>query len=160
MTSNHPCVRFPTCNANHTHKSEQVAAKEGYNEQGYQISVDGLNYRPIQIPDSNSGGPADVEFDLYFDDLGPEWDYMQPHREMRASPIPSGGLLFPRWYSDGSNLFLDTNLEWHKHTLPGGKLLPSRNLVIDSSGALHSVSCNQASPGSKGCDGTFNLTPN
>ena len=129
-----------------------------YNEQGYQISVDGLNYRPIQIPDSNDGGPADMEFDLFFEDLGPEWDYMQPHREMRASPIPSGGLLFPRWYSDGSNLFLDTNLQWHKQTLPGGLLLPSRNLVIDSSGALHSVSCNEANPSARGCDGTFNLT--
>ncbi len=146
------------CSSNCPWASMVVSNFWSYNEQGYQISVDGLNYRPIQIPDSNAGGPADLEFDLYFEDLGPEWDYMQPHREMRASPIPSGGLLFPRWYSDGSNLFLDTNLEWHKHTLPGGKLLPSRNLVIDSSGALHSVSCNQASPGSKGCDGTFNLT--
>jgi hypothetical protein len=42
--------------------------------------------------------------------------------------------------------------------LPNGSLLPSRNLVIDSSGALHSVSCNTADPGAKGCDGTFNLT--
>tara|TARA_B100001179_G_C18508086_1_gene367322 strand:- start:286 stop:858 length:573 start_codon:yes stop_codon:yes gene_type:complete len=53
---------------------------------------------------------------------------------------------------------MDTNLAWHKHTLPDGKLLPSRNLVIDSSGALHSVSCNEENPGAKGCDGTFNLT--
>ena len=137
-----------------------------YNEQGYQISVDGLNYRPLDIPDSSSNEcnaeyarcGQDLEFDLYFEDLGPEWDYMQPHREMRASPIPTGGLLFPRWFSDGSNLFLDTDLTWHKHTLPNGSLLPSRSLVIDSSGALHSVSCNTVDPGSKGCDGTFNLT--
>ena len=137
-----------------------------YNEQGYQISVDGLNYRPLDIPDSASNEcnaeyarcGQDLEFDLLFDDLGPEWDFMQPHREMRASPIPTGGLLFPRWFSDGSNLFLDTELTWHKHNLPNGSLLPSRNLVIDSSGALHSVSCNMVDPGAKGCDGTFNLT--
>ena len=36
--------------------------------------------------------------------------------------------------------------------------MPSRNLVIDSSGAIHSVSCNESDPGAKGCDGTFNLT--
>jgi len=135
------------CTSNCPWASMVVSNFWSYNEQGYQISVDGLNYRPIQIPDSNDGGPADLEF-----------DYMQPHREMRASPIPSGGLLFPRWYSDGSNLFLDTNLQWHKQTLPGGLLLPSRNLVIDSSGALHSVSCNEANPSARGCDGTFNLT--
>ena len=124
-----------------------------------------MNYRPLDIPDSNSNQcnaeyarcGQDLEFDLFFEDLGPEWNYMQPHREMRASPIPSGGLLFPRWFSDGSNLFLDTELTWHRHTLPNGSLLPSRSLVIDSSGALHSVSCNAADPGAKGCDGTFTL---
>ena len=155
-----PPLEFTTvnCSSNCPWASMVVSNFWSYSEQGYQISVDGLNYRPIQIPDSNDNSPADVEFDLYFDELGPEWDYMQPHREMRASPIPSGGLLFPRWFSDGSNLFLDTNLEWQKHTLPGGLLLPSRSLVIDSSGALHSVSCNTVDPGAKGCDGTFNLT--
>ena len=52
---------------------------------------------------------------------------------------------------------MDTELTWHRHTLPNGSLLPSRNLVIDSSGALHSVSCNIADL-VQGCDGTFNLT--
>jgi len=154
------------CNSNCPWASMVVSNFWSYNEQGYQISTDGLNYRPLDIPDSSSNEcnaeyarcGADLEFDLFFEDLGPEWDYMQPHREMRASPIPSGGLLFPRWFSDGSNLFLDTELTWHRHTLPNETLLPSRNLVIDSSGALHSVSCNNADPGSKGCDGTFNLT--
>ena len=77
------------CSSNCPWASMVVSNFWSYNEQGYQISVDGLNYRPIQIPDSNAGGPADLEFDLYFEDLGPEWDYMQPHREMRASPIPT-----------------------------------------------------------------------
>ena len=133
------------CSSNCPWASMVVSNFWSYNEQGYQISVDGLNYRPLDIPDSASNEcnaeyarcGQDLEFDLYFEDLGPEWDYMQPHREMRASPIPTGGLLFPRWFSDGSNLFLDTDLTWHKHTLPNGSLLPSRSLVIDSSGALH-----------------------
>ena len=58
------------CSSNCPWASMVVSNFWSYNEQGYQISVDGLNYRPIQIPDSNSGGPADVEFDLYFDDFG------------------------------------------------------------------------------------------
>ena len=154
------------CSSNCPWASMVVSNFWSYNEQGYQISVDGLNYRPLDIPDSASNEcnaeyarcGQDLEFDLFFEDLGPEWDFMQPHREMRASPIPTGGLLFPRWFSDGSNLFLDTELVWHKHNLPNGLLLPSRNLVIDSSGALHSVSCNIPDPSAKGCDGSFNLT--
>ena len=154
------------CSSNCPWASMVVSNFWSYSEQGYQISVDGLNYRPLDVPNSADNecsaeyarcGP-DLEFDLYFEDLGPEWDYMQPHREMRASPIPSGGLLFPRWFEDGTNLFLDTELTWHRHTLPNGSFLPSRSLVIDSSGALHSVSCNTADPGAKNCDGTFNLT--
>ena len=129
-----------------------------YSEQGYQVSVDGLNYRYLDIPDSDDSGPADIEFDLDFGTLGIEWNYMSPHREMRATPIPTGGLLFPRWYSDGSNLFLDTNLQWQKHTLPDGALLPAKNIVIDSSGAIHSIVCNYENPNAKGCDGSYSLT--
>ncbi|MDA0878477.1 MAG: hypothetical protein O3B05_06385, partial [archaeon] len=61
---------------------------------GGQISVDGLNYYPIQFPGRNDGA-ADLEVDLGVagTDLGPHWDVNKPHKEMRAFPVPSGGLM-------------------------------------------------------------------
>ena len=86
---------------------------------------------------------------------------MTPHREIRAVPLPAsqgGGVLFPRWFDDGTNLYLDTNLQWHRHLLPGGLVFPSKYVSIDSSGAIHSISCNLANPSVNGCDGSFSLT--
>ena len=36
-----------------------------------------------------------MEVDLSPESLGPEWDFTKPHKEMRAFPVPSGGLYFP-----------------------------------------------------------------
>ena len=60
------------CSSNCPWASMVVSNFWSYNEQGYQISVDGLNYRPIDIPDSASNEcnaeyarcGQDLEFDL------------------------------------------------------------------------------------------------
>ena len=82
---------------------------------GGQISVDGLNYYPLQFPD-RSDGSADLVVDLgvYGTDLGPYWDVNKPHKEMRAFPVPTGGLMFPQYFNDGSAAFLDTTLSWNQ----------------------------------------------
>ncbi len=112
--------------------------------EGGTISVDGLNYYRLDFPGRN-GNPNPVEFELNFTDLGVEWDYAMPHREMRAIPLPGpenggpAGALFPRYFSDGDNLWLDTDLNWHRHRLPSGTQIPSEYLWLDSSGTLHSL---------------------
>ena len=153
----------PNCQSNCPWASIVVSNFWSYSTQGYQISVDGLNYQYLEIPDHGESGPADIEFALLDPEvpLGPEWDYMTPHREIRAVPVPAsqgGGVLFPRWFDDGTNLYLDTNLQWHRHLLPGGLVFPSKYVSIDSSGAIHSISCNLANPSVNGCDGSFSLT--
>lgn len=108
--------------------------------EGGQISVDGLNYYPLDFP-SRGDSPTDCEtWPVDFvGELGREWDFTTPHREMRAMPVPSGGLLFPAYYSNGVNLFLDTSLTWSSHCFESGWVAPSRHLTLDSSGALHNV---------------------
>ena len=63
---------------------------------GGQISTDGLNYDYFGFPDRDSN-PDVMEVDLNFvdADLGVEWDFTKPHKEMRSFPVPSGGLYFP-----------------------------------------------------------------
>ena len=82
---------------------------------GGQISVDGLNYYPFQFPGRDGGDPP-IELDLDFTDADlPEyWDVNKPHKEMRAFPLPSGGLIFPSYYNNGNAAYMDTTLSWNE----------------------------------------------
>ena len=102
---------------------------------GYIVSQDGLYYLSWPDPDTAQGS---VSFDLDFEP-GIMWDFMTPHREMDATPIPTGGLLMPNYFSPGESAYLDTNLVWRSYTPPSGVSIPAPHLVIDSTGALHSV---------------------
>ncbi len=105
---------------------------------GGQISTDGLNYDYFPFPDRD--GDLDfVQVNLTADNLGIEWDYTKPHKEMRAFPVPSGGLYFPDYFVNGDDAYLDTNLDWHKAETMEGNSLPSQYCAFDSSGALHCV---------------------
>jgi len=105
---------------------------------GGQISVDGLNYEYLNFPDRDANLEV-IEVDLTNSDLGIEWDFTKPHKEMRSFPVPSGGLYFPDYFLDGTDAFLDTSLEWNAATTLGGASLPSEYCSFDSSGALHCV---------------------
>jgi hypothetical protein len=105
---------------------------------GGQISTDGLNYDYFGFPDRDSNLDV-MTVDLKMSDLGPEWDYTKPHKEMRSFPVPSGGLYFPNYFVNGDDAFLDTNLEWWKATTAGGNTLPSEYCSYDSSAGLHCV---------------------
>jgi hypothetical protein len=109
---------------------------------GGQISVDGLNYYYFQFPDRNDNSLDTMNVDLKFEDLGVEWDHTRPHKEMRAFPVPSGGLYFPNFFSDGGDAFLDTSLEWWRATTAGENTLPSQYCSFDSSSALHCITNN------------------
>ncbi len=103
---------------------------------GYVLSLDGLIY--TEYPDPTPAMDT-VEFDI---DVTPDemWDYIIPHREMRATPLLiQGGLLFPNYFGNGESAYMDTNLIWHRHTMPAGKTIPSEYLIIDSTGAMHSI---------------------
>ena len=104
---------------------------------GGQISVDGLNYYPFQFPGRDGGEPS-IELDLDFTDadLPAYWDVNKPHKEMRAFPVPSGGLLFPSYFDNGNAAFMDTTLSWNELEVQ----FPSEYCQIDRSGALHCVS--------------------
>ena len=102
---------------------------------GGQISVDGLNYYNFQFAGRNSNQDV-VELDLNFSDLPEYYDVNKPHKEMRAFPVPSGGLYFPQYFSDGTSAFLDTSLNWNKHDVQ----FPSEYCQIDTTGAIHCVS--------------------
>ena len=102
---------------------------------GGQISVDGLNYYNFQFAGRNSN-PGAEEVDLNFTNLPAYYDVNKPHKKMRAFPVPSGGLYFPQYFSDGTSAFLDTSLNWNKHDV----LFPSEYCQLDSTGALHCVS--------------------
>ena len=103
---------------------------------GGQISVDGLNYYPIQFPDRGDGiDEAVVDLGMYGADLGPHWDVNKPHKEMRAFPVPAGGLMFPSYFDDGSAAFLDTTLSWNQVAT----LFPSEYCQLDRMNALHCV---------------------
>ena len=80
-----------------------------------------------------------MNVDLKFEDLGVEWDHTRPHKEMRAFPVPSGGLYFPNFFSDGGDAFLDTSLEWWRATTADGNTLPSEYCAFDSSSSLHCI---------------------
>lgn len=103
---------------------------------GGQISVDGLNYYPFQFPNRDGGEPS-IELDLDFTDadLPAYWDVNKPHKEMRAFPVPSGGLLFPSYFNNGNAAFMDTTLSWNELEVQ----FPSEYCQIDRSGALHCV---------------------
>jgi hypothetical protein len=105
---------------------------------GGQISTDGLNYDFFGFPDRDSNLDA-ITVDLNMSDLGPEWDFTKPHKEMRSFPVPTGGLYFPNYFVNGDDAFLDTDLEWWKATPVGGNSLPSEYCSYDSSAALHCV---------------------
>ncbi len=105
---------------------------------GYVISQDGLFYEPWPDPDRAQQTGGAVSFDLDFEP-GFMWDFMTPHREMDATPIPTGGLLMPNHFGPGESAYLDTNLVWRRYTPPDGVTIPAPHLVIDSTGALHSV---------------------
>ena len=104
---------------------------------GGQISVDGLNYYPFQFPNRDGGDPS-IELDLDFTgaELPAYWDVNKPHKEMRAFPVPSGGLLFPSYFDNGNAAFMDTTLSWNELEVQ----FPSEYCQIDRSGALHCVS--------------------
>ena len=101
---------------------------------GGQISVDGLNYYNFQFTGRNSN-PGAEEVDLNFTNPGEYYDVNKPHKEMRAFPLPSGGLYFPSYFTDGTSAFLDTSLSWSKHDV----VFPSEYCQIDSSGIIHCV---------------------
>ena len=103
---------------------------------GGQISVDGLNYYPFQFPD-RSGGDPEVELDLDFTeaDLPAYYDVNKPHKEMRAFPMPSGGLIFPSYYNNGNAAYMDTSLSWNELYVQ----FPSEYCQIDSVGVIHCV---------------------
>ena len=103
---------------------------------GGQISVDGLNYYPFQFPGRDGGEPS-IELDLDFTqaDLPAYWDVNKPHKEMRAFPVPSGGLLFPSYFNNGNAAYMDTTLSWNELEVQ----FPSEYCQIDSAGALHCV---------------------
>ena len=105
---------------------------------GGQISTDGLNYDYFPFPDRD-GTLDSIEVNLHPSNLGPEWDFTKPHKEMRSFPVPSGGLYFPNYFVDGTDAFLDTSLNWWSATNEYGSSLPSEYCSFDSSGALHCV---------------------
>ena len=72
-------------------------------------------------------------------DLGEEWDFTKPHKEMRSFPVPSGGLYFPSYFDGGVDAFLDVNLNWWTAETTNGSTLPSQYCSFDSSGGLHCV---------------------
>ena len=111
---------------------------------GGQISTDGLNYDYFGFPDRDESLDV-IEVDLSPESLGPEWDFTKPHKEMRAFPVPSGGLYFPSYFIDGSDAFLDTSLNWWTGVTTNGSSLPSQYCAFDSSTALHCVSSGQTS---------------
>ncbi len=103
---------------------------------GGQISVDGLNYYPFQFPGRDGGDPA-IELDLNFTgaDLPAYWDVNKPHKEMRAFPLPSGGLIFPSYYNNGNAAYMDTTLSWNELSVQ----FPSEYCHIDRAGTIHCV---------------------
>ena len=103
---------------------------------GGQISVDGLNYYPFQFPGRDGGDPP-IELDLDFTeaDLPEYWDVNKPHKEMRAFPLPSGGLIFPSYYNNGNAAYMDTTLSWNELAVQ----FPSEYCQIDRQGTLHCV---------------------
>ena len=103
---------------------------------GGQISTDGLNYEYFEFPDRNANLDI-IEVDLTAESLGLEWDFTKPHKEMRAFPVPSGGLYFPDYFDDGTDAFLDTSLNWWAATSLNGSSLPTEYCAFDSSTALH-----------------------
>ncbi len=106
---------------------------------GYVISLDGLTYFPFPDPTSTDYQPMSISFSL---ENAPDlmWDFVIPHREMNAVPLPGqGGLLLPKYFDNGDNAYLDKNLVWFRHSMPSGYSIPAPHLVIDSTGALHSV---------------------
>lgn len=105
---------------------------------GGQISTDGLNYDYFPFPDRD-GDLEVVQVNLNASDLGVEWDFTKPHKEMRAFPVPSGGLYFPNYFVNGDDAYVDTNLDWYKAETMGGNSLPSEYCAFDSSGALHCI---------------------
>jgi len=106
---------------------------------GGQISTDGLNYDYFSFPDRDASLDI-IEVDLTAEMLGDEWDFTKPHKEMRAFPVPSGGLYFPNYFIDGRDAYVDTSLNWWSATTLNGSSLPSEYCAIDSSTALHCVS--------------------
>ena len=105
---------------------------------GGQISTDGLNYDYFSFPDRDASLDI-IEVDLTAEMLGEEWDFTKPHKEMRAFPVPSGGLYFPNYFIDGRDAYVDTSLNWWSATTLNGLSLPSEYCAIDSSTALHCV---------------------
>ena len=94
---------------------------------GGQISTDGLNYDYFDFPDRDSNLDL-IEVDLTAESLGPEWDFTKPHKEMRAFPVPSGGLYFPNYFLDGTDAFVDTSLNWWAATSLNGSSLPTQSV--------------------------------
>jgi len=106
---------------------------------GGQISVDGLNYYPIQFPGRGGGEPIE-ELNLTFTDLPAYWDVNKPHKEMRAFSVPSGGLLFPSYFNNGNAAYLDTTLSWNEVEIQ----FPSEYCHIDRTGTIHCVAMQSA----------------
>ena len=103
---------------------------------GGQISVDGLNYYPIQFPGRSSSQPSiEVDLDFTNSSLDFYWDVNKPHKEMRAFAVPSGGLLFPQYFDNGNAAFLDTTLSWNELAVQ----FPSEYCQIDMTGTIHCV---------------------
>ena len=123
---------------------------------GGQVSIDGLNYYPISFPGRSENLDV-MELELQQEELGIEWDFTKPHKEMRAFPIPQGGLLFPNYFDNGDDAYLGTALtwvadpqlveggmwigEWYRHQV-NGTGLPSEYCSFESSGGLHCIDRN------------------
>jgi hypothetical protein len=103
---------------------------------GGQISTDGLNYEYFDFPDRDAT-LDEMEVDLTGGDLGVEWDFTKPHKEMRAFPVPSGGLYFPNYFLNGDDAYVDTGLRWWKGVTLEGNSLPTSYCAMDASSALH-----------------------
>ena len=74
------------------------------------------------------------ELDLDFTqaDLPVYYDVNKPHKEMRAFPMPSGGLIFPSYYNNGNAAYMDTSLSWNELYVQ----FPSEYCQIDSAGII------------------------
>ena len=103
---------------------------------GGQISATVSTTTP-SVPGRDGGDPP-IELDLDFTQADPSayWDVNKPHKEMRAFPLPSGGIIFPSYYNNGNAAYMDTTLSWNELAVQ----FPSEYCQIDRTGTLHCVS--------------------
>ena len=74
--------------------------------------------------------------DLTAEGLGPEWDFTNHIKDASVSRT-FRRLYFPDYFTDGTDAFVDTSLNWWSATTLNGSSLPYSVLYFDSSSALH-----------------------